>query len=230
MFKKTSDRLSYIERVASHSTKERANGRIDMIPADAKQPVDYFNTLHDQYKIMLNNYKLLMADAAALRARMQQRMTFEAYQQTNSQLDAIGCQMQHAQDQLAELRQLVRGARGEAAFAFKWHLAKVMLREQDVLQINKQSELFIAEHLTVLPNLKNKSTGEKTGERHANQAKRNKMSLHRRHARNNLEFAKCEGLSMYSNSNFKQGDAPDRFSVAVPTERLQALADRFNKK
>lgn len=231
MFKKTSERLSHMERVASHATKEHASGRIDMIPTDAQQPVDYFNDLHDQYKSLNANYQLLMAEAAMLRRQLKQRMSYDEFRRIEGQSNAVGQMMHHIQQRLADLRPSIRDARRDATGAFKWHLAKEMLRQAEVEHINKQSDAFVAEILKVSSGLKLKSTGEKEGASHVTRAKANKQSLHRRKAHRAIETAKREGLVMYDGGEYRQGDEPLRRTLTLPVEEMaKKLADHFNKR
>src|SRR5258708_79157 len=62
MFKLTSERLNHRERVASHSTKEHANGRIDMVPPTADQPEDYFNGAAESYRTLRSQLGVLDPD------------------------------------------------------------------------------------------------------------------------------------------------------------------------
>ena len=216
----------------SHATKERANGRIDMIPADASNRSILIRCM-TRYKILVKHLNAMMSEAATLRERLTRTMNYEAYQQTKTQAAMVGGQMQHIQDQLAELRQLVKSARKDAAFALKWHMAKTMLRVADIEHINKQCDLLVGEIMPISTTLKQKSTGEKQGESHVTRARAMNRNQHRREARKNLEKAEKEGLIMYSDSRFRQNAEPQRYStpvVEVMPKKLQQLADHFNKK
>jgi hypothetical protein len=233
MFKKTSDRLTYVERVASHSTKERANGRIDMIPPDAELPVDYFNTLHDQYKNLCANYKMLSEYGSSLRDRLKQTLKYDEYRRIQPESESNGHQLLHIQGQLSELRKLIKDARSDAAFAFKWHMAKELLKADDIKHINEQCDLFVGSIMPISNRLKEKSTAERQGDSHANRAKHNKQSLHRRKSRKALETATKEGWVLYADSNYRQTDKPQNYRmpvVEVKPAKLQQLADHFNRK
>jgi len=230
MYKNASDKTTYLNRVASHATKEHATGRVDAIPPDAEQPVAYFNALHDQYKVMAENYKVLREEATSLRARLKNTMPFEEYRRCQSQLDAIGLDMHKIQQQFAELRPLIRAAREDAKAAFCWHMAKTILQKEDVWMIENQCNKFAGEHVHVSDTLRGKSIGEREGEAHTHRARTIKQNLHRRWSRGNLEKAKREDLVMYETSEFRQ-DQRSQQTLTVPVEVLKKkLADHFNKK
>jgi hypothetical protein len=231
MYKNSSDKLTYTKRVASHATKEHASGRIDAVPADAEQPVAYFNTLHDQYKIMAANYKALMAEAVVLRARLKNTMPIEEYRRCQAQLDAAGLDMHKIQQQFSELRPLIKAARAEAQAAFCWHMAKTIMQQADVWMIEKECEKFTADHVHINSTLKSKSIGEREGDAHAHRAKTNKQGLHRRWSRENLERSKRDGRIMYDTPEFKQRPTPQRQTLTLSVETMKKrLADHFNKK
>jgi hypothetical protein len=230
MYKGSSDKLTYIERVASHATKEHPSGRIDAIPTNAEQPVEYFNALCDQYKILAENYKSLMADATMLRARLKLRLSHDEYHRVQGQYDVVGGQMHSIQQQFSELRPMIRAARGEATDAFMWFMAKSILQQEDVWQIENQCARFAAEHLYVPPGLRAKSVGERDGDSHKSKAKANKRNLRRRHSHENFDKAKREGLVMYDTSDFKQ-DKAQRYTLSLPIEDAKKrLAAHFNKR
>jgi hypothetical protein len=72
MYRNTSERGNYLKRVASHSTKPRANGLIDVPPNAQSLPVNpllqQFGLLMPQFKQALDNEDL--TDARALFKRM----------------------------------------------------------------------------------------------------------------------------------------------------------------
>jgi hypothetical protein len=79
LFRKANDQLSFLQRVGSHATKEHATGRIDAIPPNAEQPVEYFNSLHDQYKALQAQYQPLVQEAATYRERLKQTMPYKEF-------------------------------------------------------------------------------------------------------------------------------------------------------
>ena len=230
MYKNTSDKLTYIERVASHSTKEHPNGRIDAVPANAEPPTEYFNTLYKQYNTLFENYKLLTADAAVFRQKLRQRLQRDDYQQTQTQYSRICEQMHHIEEQFAELRPLIRSARNNAADGFRWNMAKTILRADDVRHIENQCSVFLGASLPVHEGMRKRSPGEMQGEAHDKARESSKRRDRRGMARKNMERAEAEGLTMYADSRFKQ-DEPQKYTLSLPVEYAKKkLADHFNKK
>jgi hypothetical protein len=52
MFKKAGDNAHYLARTGSHSTKESPTGLIRMIPPTAKEPLDYYNSVLEEYETL----------------------------------------------------------------------------------------------------------------------------------------------------------------------------------
>ena len=227
MFKKANDQLTYVGRTGSHATREHATGRIDMIPSSAEQPVEYFNTLHDQYKALQAQYQPLVKQAAVCREQLKRTMPHEQYRRTQASYVAACEAIARIEQQFAELRPLIRAARNDAKTEFMWQMAKTLLRPHDVEHIEAQCALFAATALEIPASLQKKSIGELEGAQHDERARAGNQKDRRRKARQLLEVAKGKGAVMY------EGRCFDTEPCAVPpaedmSDRLKQLADRFN--
>lgn len=106
-FKSASENLSHISRVASASTRPRANGRIDLIPSDAKEPEEYYNLIRDQYLAMSERFTSNQARLAELRQQGFNRKDHEEYA-------ALAEQQTRLQTELTPLRHAVHAAGANA--------------------------------------------------------------------------------------------------------------------
>lgn len=233
MFKNANDQLAYLRRVGSHATKEHANGRIDAIPPNAAPPVEYFNTLSDQYKMLQAQYQPLVKEAATYRERLKQTLPYADYCQTQERYVAACEAISRIEQQFAELRPLIRAAREDAKAEFMWRMAKLLLQPHDVVHIEAQCELFAGMALEIPASLKKPNKGEMDGPRQEELAREEALEDRRKQARRSLEIAKDRGTVRYAGRN--ADSEPQQPAASPPVEDmmsvlLKQLVEKFNKK
>lgn len=112
MFKGSSERQSFTSRVASHSTKGRANGRVDILPAGTEAEEVYVN-LKQQHLILDSQLKDLHEQKLQITA--DERWKYKPHKV--SRLAQIEQQVDQIADQRREFAVVLR-AKGSDAFGW----------------------------------------------------------------------------------------------------------------
>jgi hypothetical protein len=142
-FKNTSGSLNHIARVASASTRPRATGRIDLIPPDAKEPEEYYNTIRDQYFEMNARFQHNQARLTELKAQLRQNLPKYGYERANAEYVNLKPQQAKLQDELAHLRIAVHAAGANAyGIVFK-EVAKRVLDSETIVKIAREVEALL---------------------------------------------------------------------------------------
>jgi hypothetical protein len=114
-YKNTSENLNHIERVASASTRPRANGRIDLIPRDARQPEEYYTTIREQYFALSERFQRNQARLTELNATLRNNLSRRDFERANAEYTNLKSQQTKMQGELGTLRPTVHAA-GQNAF------------------------------------------------------------------------------------------------------------------
>lgn len=143
MFKKASDRQSYQQRVASHATKPSPTGRVDDIPSDAKQPEEYYRSLADQFRALLDRYQAAGEEIAELNLRLRATLPFREFQLLKAERDRLGEIHQATQMKLAEYRPLLRAAEDNAWGTTFYECAERLLDRALFIKIDEATREFL---------------------------------------------------------------------------------------
>jgi hypothetical protein len=143
-FKGTSESLNHINRVASASTRERANGRIDMIPKNAREPEEYYNSVLEQYRVLREeNEKIKSRIEEVQKLLAKPLLPYVERIRLSPEQDILQSQRGTLESKLEHMRQLVRKA-GEQAWAELFHsIAKTMLEKDQFIKINNEVERLL---------------------------------------------------------------------------------------
>jgi hypothetical protein len=142
MYKGSSDKLSYIDRVASHSTKARPSGRIDDIPAWAREPEEYYNSVRDQYRLLADQLAKIQHDLAAINEKMKVKagLPFKEFEHLRKHKERLAAKFTALKPQAGAYREIARAA-GERAWASVFfHLAQMLLTPDDFRILLKETQ------------------------------------------------------------------------------------------
>lgn len=159
MFGNSSDRQSYLKRVASHSTKGHANGRIDVLPPCAREREQVYVSTKEQWENI---------EAVALRLKSEMNDILAAKGDTR-RVNDIQKQLHALADTRARLAETARAVGYEAyGWAFMC-VAELRLSKEMFRMIDEEVELLIGRRRSevklptgFLVRLKKKKAAEKS--------------------------------------------------------------------
>lgn len=136
MYKVAQDKLDSINRVASHATKPRANGRIDEIPTWAAEPEAYFNSLKDRFEILSKQRDNLKERLSLVKFRLSTRLPYAEFEKLKSEREILVPQIIKIEEEAASYRSLTRAAAINAWGAVYYYCANKVLdgKTKDLLE------------------------------------------------------------------------------------------------
>lgn len=219
MFKGASDKSTYLDRTASHSTKEWASGRIDAVPPFAQEAEDYYRSLRNQYDRVLD--QLFKANEAVhnLKVRLRQTLPHEEYKRCQTRYDDLIATKLALEASLTNLRPMVRAAAQNAWGIVYWHVAQRILDVDTRIKIEEQVREFLQREPT--DGIKRGSAELSENKRHSHTVRKNRKTR-----LNNLRMGRGGNLNVlvYSDEN---SDIRDHHKVIdKPTGKVR---DRLEK-
>lgn len=147
-FKTTSENLNHIGRVGSASTRPHANGRIDLVPADAREPEDYYNSIRDQYLLMSSQQRKVQDDLAALNKRLKETLPWDEFKPLADERDRLRALAVELQNKCTHFRVDVRQA-GKVAWSLAFHaIAKRVLDRERFIELERQTNEALGRSMT----------------------------------------------------------------------------------
>jgi hypothetical protein len=140
MYKGSSDKLSYIDRVASHSTKPRPSGRIDDIPAWAQEPEAYYNSVRDQYRLLADQLAKIQHDLTVINEKMKASLPFKEYEHLRIHKERLAAKYSALQPQAGAYREIARAAGNRAWATVFFHVAHMLLTREDFQILLKETQ------------------------------------------------------------------------------------------
>jgi hypothetical protein len=140
MFKKASDNLSYLERTGSHATKASPTGRIDMLPAWAQEPEEYYNSLLERYKSLCAQRDQCQRQLEALNLRLKETLPRKDYDHVMEVKRAHMARFGVLQQETGEYRKMVREASLKSWATTFFHCAELKLERSDFLDLCHETE------------------------------------------------------------------------------------------
>lgn len=130
-YKSTSDNLNYIERVASHSTKEHRTGRIDMVPTWAREPEEYYNAMRDRWSSLAEQLLKCETELQQINEKLKTTLPIRDYQFTIERQRAEREKYNSLKNSVAEYRSIARAASEHSVASVFMELARKQL-DKDV--------------------------------------------------------------------------------------------------
>jgi hypothetical protein len=140
MYKTTSDRTTYLERVASHSTKEHATGRIDNIPSWAKEPEEYYLSLRERVDSLTIQRDKAVAKMTAINQRLLKMLPHDEYRLLINQRGVASDYAKHFDSELREFREMLRAAAANSWSLVFYHCARMLLTDDEFMTITKETD------------------------------------------------------------------------------------------
>jgi hypothetical protein len=142
-FKATSEAENYLARTGSSSTRPMANGRIDMIPPDARAPEEYYRSIRDQYVAMNERFQANQRRLTELRAHLLRKLPLQEYEAVKAEYEALRPQQTVLQAELSRHRATVHAAGADAfGIVFK-DIAKRILDNAVFMKIINEAEAVL---------------------------------------------------------------------------------------
>jgi len=147
-FKSTSEGMNHIARVASASTRPHPNGRIDLIPTDAREPEEYYNTIRDQYLAMNAQLKIIHARLTELKLQLRETLPFEKFGALKRERDQLAEQYSGLTEECKRLRADVRTS-GKDAWAVTFYgIAKRILGTETFNKLDLEVKTLLGRPIT----------------------------------------------------------------------------------
>lgn len=182
-FKGTSEGLNHIARVASAATRPRANGRIDLIPPDAREPEEYYNTIRDQYLAMNSQLKSIQARLTELKLEMRETLPFERFSTLKRERDRLAEQYTALTPECKNLRAAVRVS-GKDAWAVTFYgIAKRVLGVETFKKIEFEVQNLLGRPITEVA----AGEGEWSEQKKVSSQRGDRRNQMRRNFRNKME-------------------------------------------
>jgi Iap family predicted aminopeptidase len=142
-YKTANENLNHIHRVASASTREHANGRIDMIPPNAREPEEYYNTIRDQYFAMNASFVRNQERLRVLKEQLRHTLPHHDYLRVNAEYNNLASRQTKMQDDLSNLRLIVHAAGSQAFGTVFKEVAKLVLDYETFVKICREVETLL---------------------------------------------------------------------------------------
>jgi hypothetical protein len=147
MYKSTQDQGDYFNRVASHATKPSRRGIIRDIPAWAKEPEEYYNSLLEQHDTLMTRLHDTRERVIWLRKQLKATLPFETYERLQHELDFATPLLVDLEQQSGLSRAAVRSAANNAWGAVFYFLAAKQLPGEIFRALDKATqELLQCQH------------------------------------------------------------------------------------
>lgn len=116
MFKTTSEKQSFQQRVASHSTKGFANGRVEVLPPEAQTLEIVYSDMKEQFDVSLAQWRETQAEIEDVKFRLHGMKPGREADTLKERLRTLGFKLNAINTAMGEHRKLARDA-GERAFS-----------------------------------------------------------------------------------------------------------------
>lgn len=147
-FKSTSQNLNHIQRVASASTRPRANGRIDMIPEDAREPEEYYNSIRVQYEVLNREFYDIQIELSELNKKLKLTLPFSMFATLSAKRERLTTRYNEIKGEVGELRIIVR-ATGKEAWAFAFYaVARRVLDRELFIKLDQEVQELLGRNMT----------------------------------------------------------------------------------
>jgi hypothetical protein len=165
MYKGSSDKLAYIDRVASHSTKPRPSGRIDDIPAWAQEPEAYYNSVRDQYRLLADQLAKIQHDLTVINEKMKGSLPFKEYEHLRIHKERLAAKYSALQPQAGAYREIARAAGDRAWATVFFHVAQMLLTPEDFQALLKETQELLGRDQIEITKSKEQGEGRKRRQR-----------------------------------------------------------------
>jgi hypothetical protein len=146
MYKGTSEKQNFIGRVASHSTKGYANGRVVLLPAEARREQTYQST-KEQYEIAKAELRELEPTIPILKKKLVKTLPYKEYSLISNEISFAMMRQQELKTILGELRLHIRN-RGESSYGgIFYRIAKQRLSKDILIEIEKEVSEALGRHV-----------------------------------------------------------------------------------
>lgn len=181
MYKGASDKLSHINRVASHATKPHGNGRIDEIPSWAREPEEYYNSIKQQYESIGTRLYQAREKVISIKQKLKQKLPWEEFNRLNHQLSHAQPLLIDLEKEASHLRGLARAAARNAWGAVFYYCAELLLDKETFFKINDEAKLILARPMQeIAPGHAEKSNKERARLNRVGEMRKRRNKVHDR--------------------------------------------------
>jgi hypothetical protein len=114
MYRKASEQQSFLKRVASHSTKPFATGRVDILPPGARPKEAIYQRAKAQWESAKESLARIEVEQREITERLKTTLPHKEFQQLEERRRSLGAIRVEMQNTLAEHRSIARAAGREA--------------------------------------------------------------------------------------------------------------------
>lgn len=206
MFKSTSENLNHINRVASASTREHATGRIDMIPAWAREPEEYYNSVKQQWEVLSSRMREIADQLAEINYKLKRQLPRNEFDFLRSEKIRLGTIYTDLQPEAVKIREIVRAAAMDSWANVFYHCASLMLSREVFSSIDKATQEMLGRSTTGI----NKGRSEFSEQKLAGTRRRENLQEKRQRFRDSVKSGDNRRLIWSDEKKIRPGHIPDR--------------------
>jgi hypothetical protein len=138
-FKSASERQSFTSRVASHSTKGHANGRVDVLPPEARPQAQLFNEADKQYNIAKLAHENVLVDMKAVKKKLKRTLPFDEFRRLSERLENLKALEENTRNTLSKYREIRKSADNEAFCSVFYRVAELRLEKVIFMELDQEA-------------------------------------------------------------------------------------------
>lgn len=143
MFKSASERQSFTQRVASHSTKGHANGRVDILPPEARELEISYQDTKRQFEAVSAQIPAIEAELAEVRASLKKTQKYQTFEYLTGRLAVLEESLQTFRTLKGTYRELARAAGIQAYAECFYRIARLRLPNEVRKELEMEAERLI---------------------------------------------------------------------------------------
>jgi hypothetical protein len=177
-----------IHRTGSHSTMPAATGRVDLMPQWAQPPEEYYNTLREQFGLLVVYVSDLQEQIAPYTQALKRPLHPNEFENIRQVHDEYGYLIDILNKQIVALRPIVLAADMVSRDALSWHVAKGhgYINPDDV-ELVKNKVIDLIKEWRPTGKITKGRSGKSADQNHEENRKR-KLQRRRQKSRDDREF------------------------------------------
>jgi hypothetical protein len=142
-YKSASDKTSYLERTASHATKESKRGIIKAVPVWAEEAEQYYNSMKERFSSLIRQNDHILKQITNLKLRLLSGLSHKEQLITANLIRHLGQQSQALQQELGQYRPMVRAIGSESWARIFYICASELLDQETFSKITAEAREFL---------------------------------------------------------------------------------------
>ena len=138
MYKGTSNSAHFAKRTASHSTKGRQNGRIDVLPPEASFNREKYQNFIEQYASLRKRREEIDKELKILKEKLKPTLPYGEFWPLRERQDFLGMQMLQVNSELGHFKKVINEAIDKEYSVVFYRVAEEVLHKEVFIQIQNE--------------------------------------------------------------------------------------------